>query len=357
MPSSNGKDKYRVIHLDSWSCACPDFVSRCRELGLHCKHIKALQQFLKLRGAVEVEDFDVNEVTAHDRLICPFCKSEKITKQGFRKNKSSAKQKYKCETCQKSFVNEPIKYIKGDAKMVCLAMDCYYKGLSLRDIKDMFKQFYSLDLHHETIRRWTNRFTEIMDRYTEKFEPQLGNKWHIDEQMVKSGKEWRYCWDMIDSKTRFLIANNVTKGRSIKEAKEVLQKAKKTTHRKPRIIVTDGLQTYKKALVKEYGTTTGRHLSKPLHLHNVGVRDIVNNNILERYHNEFREFDKVRRGFKNDKTTQQWSENFRVYHNFIKPNVSLGGLTPAEASNIHLGLVGNRWLRLLERSVRDQNEC
>ncbi|HLC71979.1 MAG TPA: hypothetical protein VJH37_00185, partial [Candidatus Nanoarchaeia archaeon] len=36
VPSSNGKDKYRVIHLDSWSCACPDFISRCREVGLHC---------------------------------------------------------------------------------------------------------------------------------------------------------------------------------------------------------------------------------------------------------------------------------------------------------------------------------
>lgn len=64
---------------------------------------------------------------------------------------------------------------------------------------------------------------------------------------------------------------------------------------------------------------------------------------------------KVRNWFKNGKAAQQWSENFRFYYNFIKPNVSLNGLTPAEASNIHFGLAGNRWLRLLEHSVRGQN--
>jgi transposase-like protein len=127
-----------------------------------------------------------------------------------------------------------------------------------------------------------------------------------------------------------------------------LQKAKKTINRKPRVIITDGLQTYKRALVKEYGTTTGRHLSKPLHLHNVGIRDIVNNNILERYHNEFRELDKVRRGFKSDKTAQEWNDAFRLYHNFIKRHMALDGSTPAELANAGLSLSGNRWLNLLK---------
>jgi len=194
-----------------------------------------------------------------------------------------------------------------------------------------------------------------MDDYTKQFEPQLGNKWHIDEQMVKSGKKWRYSWNMIDSKTRFLIANNVTKGRSVGEAREVLLKAKEITKKKPRIIVTDGLQGYKKALRKEYNTTQGKHFSKTLHLGNAGISKMVNNNMVERYHNEFRDFDKVRRGFKNDKTVGDWNDNFRFYHNFIKPHMALDGLTPAEASNIQLGLGGNRWMKLLKQSIRDQD--
>ena len=43
VPSSNGKDSYKVIHLDSWSCSCPDFKHNCQKLGIYCKHIKALQ--------------------------------------------------------------------------------------------------------------------------------------------------------------------------------------------------------------------------------------------------------------------------------------------------------------------------
>jgi len=41
-------------------------------------------------------------------------------------------------------------------------MDCFYKGLSYRDIADYFKQFYSLELHPETILRWVLKFSEIM---------------------------------------------------------------------------------------------------------------------------------------------------------------------------------------------------
>ena len=45
--------------------------------------------------------------------------------------------------------------------------------------------------------------------------------------------------------------------------------------------------------------------------------------MVERYHNEFREFDKVRRGFKSDETAQQWNNAFRLYHNFIKKHMAL----------------------------------
>jgi len=89
------------------------------------------------------------------------------------------------------------------------------KGLSLRDISDTLFQFYNLRVHFDTIRRWITKYTQIMDNYTKDFKPELSDKWHIDEQMIKSKKDYIWCWNVLDSETRFLIANNVTRGREI----------------------------------------------------------------------------------------------------------------------------------------------
>jgi len=74
-----------------------------------------------------------------------------------------------------------------------------------------------------------------------------------------------------------------------------------------------------------------------------------NNNPVERYHNDFREFDKVRRGIDNVK---EWNEGFRLYHNFIKENSALG-MTPAKASAIDL-TEKNKWLSLLKKAVKNE---
>jgi len=146
-------------------------------------------------------------------------------KFGVRKNKSGNKQRYTCKDCNKKFVLEPIKYVKGNAKMITLTMDLYFKGLSLRDISDTIKQFYNLDITHETVRRWIRTFTKLMNEYTKKFKPELSERWHVDEQNIKVGKDWLWSWNVLDKDTRFLVANNVTKSRYIKDARAVLKKA------------------------------------------------------------------------------------------------------------------------------------
>lgn len=80
----------------------------------------------------------------------------------------------------------------------------------------------------------------------------------------------------------------------------------------------------------------------------------ANNNMIERYHNEFREFNKVRRGYKTDETAQEWNESFRLYHNFIKKHMALNEVTPAQIANVELALGKNRWLGLLKQSLDNQ---
>jgi transposase-like protein len=156
VPSSDGSKKYRVSHIDTYSCECVDYLQRCKGQGLYCKHIQAIVLFNKLKNKVEMDDFDIDSIM--DEKICPKCKSENISKDGTRKNKSGTKQRYKCHNCFALFVLDPLKGIKGNARMVCLAMDMYYKGNSLRDIQNTIYTSFGLKLHHEPIRRWNNRF-------------------------------------------------------------------------------------------------------------------------------------------------------------------------------------------------------
>jgi len=70
-------------------------------------------------------------------------------------------------------------------------MDCYYKGLSYRDISDQFKQFYNLSLSHETIRTWVLKFSKVMEEHSKKIQPNIKGVWNADETLImtKRGKQ------------------------------------------------------------------------------------------------------------------------------------------------------------------------
>ncbi|MBM3199707.1 IS1/IS6 family transposase [Candidatus Woesearchaeota archaeon] len=347
VPSQSDENKkYKVTHVQEWKCNCPDF----RERGIECKHIHAIKFYLKFKSGINIDTVKIENELNKD--VCPECHTENIQKDGVRKNKNGVKQRYKCQGCGKRFVLEPIKYIKGSSKIVCLVMDLYFKGLSLRDIKDTMFQFYDFNISHETIRLWIVKFTRVMNDYTKQFNPKTSHIWHVDEQAVKVGKDFLWSWNVLDSTTRFLLANQITKKREINDVRKVLKKAKETTEVTPNFVVTDGLRAYEKGIKKEFMTNPMCRKPYTKHIRDAGFKDNVNNNRVERYHNAFREFDKVRRGFDNIETAQANNEGFALFHNFIHQGQD--GLTPSQRAQINLDLEKNRWLSLLKQALDNQ---
>lgn len=101
-----------------------------------------------------------------------------------------------------------------------------------------------------------------------------------------------------------------------KQAKQNLNKDKRDEMFKDLEITSDGLYGYRKAIKDEFLTqpknsVTHRATTSP---------DVKQweNMLVERYHNQYREFDKIRRDFKTENTLQQWGNGFRVYNNFIQ---------------------------------------
>lgn len=349
--------KYAVTHIDSYSCECPDFQNRCKGKGLYCKHIKAILLFEKIKVSYEVEQVKpVIELMIEKPLndCCPQCNSKNIMKYGMRTTQTGNKQIFKCRECKKRFVLSPIKKIKGNAKLVCLAMDSYYRGLSYRDISAQFNSFYGLKISHVTIREWILRFSETMEKYSKNIKPKTqSNVWNADETLILSkrgkdkknpNKEYDYVWNVMDNKTKFLLASiNSGRSRNSDDSQKVFTEALNQNGKIPYQIITDRNPSYQDGCRKTFRNWGGERKVKFTSI--VGKRKEVNNNAIESHHTQQKEFHKIRRGVKE---TQKYQDGFKIFHNFVRKNARQG-LTPADKCGI--GIQGNAWETILLNSL------
>jgi len=356
VPSQFSNKKYLVTFFDSYSCNCPDFQKRCKGKGLYCKHIKTILLFKKLKEQTETTKDIKLIIDTPQKSLCPECQSENLIKSGKRKTQLGIKQRYKCRDCKKRFVLSPIKNIKGNAKLVCLAMDCYYRGLSYRDIREQFLQFYGLKISHVTIREWVLKFGKIMEKYSKTIQPNIKGTWNADETLIltkrgnkkKNNKNYDYVWNVMDNKTKFLLASiNSGRSRKSKDAQKVLTEAYKQNGKIPFQVITDRYAGYQDGVRKTFRNWGNERKVK--HTSIVGHRKVINNNAIESHHSHQKEFHKVRRGVTK---TQDYADGFKVFHNFIRKNARQG-LTPADKCGI--GLNGNAWETLLLKAINSNN--
>lgn len=122
--------------------------------------------------------------------------------------------------------------------------------LSLRNVEDLLHE-RGIDICHETIRYWWNRFGPMLAREIRKKRihpsPDYSNwRWHLDEVFVKINGEMHYLWRAVDHEGEVLEAF-VSKRRDRKAALVVMKKIKKR-YGKPNVIVTDRLRSYRAAM-------------------------------------------------------------------------------------------------------------
>lgn len=195
-----------------------------------------------------------------------------------------------------------------------------------------------------------------MDKYVSQFQPKLGTIWHADEMMVDINGDWYYLWNVMDEFTRFHLASVISKERKIQNARNAFKVAKKRSHQDPpRIIVTDGLQSYKKAINKEFHTVK----KETIHIRNIGIRgrkvnnNKFDNNLVERLQGTVRNRNKTQRGL--EIPNSPFFIGHQLYYNFLRPHESLNGYTPAHFANIYLNLGTNKWETLLKKSIKYHN--
>jgi putative transposase len=346
--SQSGNGQYVVTNGREWDCTCPDHAYR----NVVCKHIFAVRFWISLKEKIDNADVFQLYREFSEASTCKFCGSVNLIKWGFRKNRNVKTPRFKCKDCGQCFiVDEGFARMRFDPKIVSLALDLYFKGISLRKIVDHIKQFYGLDISQMGVFKWLQKYGRIINAYVDQLEPELSKVWNTDEMKIRCGGKWLWLWNCMDNSTRYLLASHVSEGREASDARQVWAKAKEKVGHNPEVVVTDGLRSYVDAFKKEFWSLKN---PRTKHKANAGIRSRANNNVIERLHGTIRERDKVLRGLKTQRTAKTMTETYRAYYNCIRPHQALNGKTPAQQANIDLKLGKNKWLTLIHNASKDR---
>jgi len=93
----------------------------------------------------------------------------------------------------------------------------YYGGMSLKAIRKHLDQQYGNKPSDSTIYDWVTRFTKVAVNKTREYKPEVGDVWVVDENVLKVGDYDVWCWDIIDTDTKFLVASHMSLTRTIRD--------------------------------------------------------------------------------------------------------------------------------------------
>ncbi len=154
-----------------------------------------------------------------------------------------------------------------------------------------------------------------------------GDLWVADEMMVRIDGHQMWLWNVMDAKTRFLLATHLSKRRTTRDAVQLFRKAKARAAKPPKRIRTDRLAAYIDGIEQVFGGDTR-------HVRTMGVRSPLHNNLSERLQGTLRERTKVMRGMETPNTAAIVMDGFMLHYNHMKPHHGLGGKTPAEVAGL-----------------------
>ena len=156
-------------------------------------------------------------------LHCPACESDRVVKDGFQKGT----QRYECKACQKKFrANGKATGRRMDAEMMGSAIRDFYTGKSYKQIAEGLRDEYDIpEPSKATIYEWVRDFTDEAAAEMENHKATTGDHWVADELMVDVGGQKAWLWNVMDGKTRYILASHLSRERDANAAKTVMRKA------------------------------------------------------------------------------------------------------------------------------------
>jgi putative transposase len=106
--------------------------------------------------------------------------------------------------------------------------------------------FRGIVVSHETIRQWALKFGREFANIIRQRLPRPGDKWHLDEVVLKIAGKTHYLWRAVDH-DGVVLDVLVQSRRNRKAAKRLLRKLLKRQCRAPRVMITELIWSQSKA--------------------------------------------------------------------------------------------------------------
>ena len=202
-------------------------------------------------------------------------------------------------------MKNPFRYFNSSPEVIRLAVMMYIRyPLSLRQVEDLLFE-RGIDICHETVRFWWNRFgpmfaAAIRKRRIQQHRCHHQWRWHLDEVFVRISGETHYLWRAVDHEGEVLEVF-ATKRRDRRAALKFLKRTMKR-HGRPKAIVTDRLRSYRAAM-KMIGNEAAQECGRWL------------NNRAENSHQPFRRRERAMAKFRAMKTLQKFAAAHASIHN------------------------------------------
>jgi putative transposase len=332
-----------------WECDCRFFAAT----SMTCIHVLAV----RYRNGLQ----ESGPVPIQSKIACDRCKSSDVISKGIRQNASGPIQRYSCKACGRRFVGrEGFQKRRADPTNIARALDLYFRGMSIRKVREHLDQVERLHVSHMAVYRWIVHYSKLAAEWMDAQGARTSDRWHMDETVVNVNGKNEYLWNILDHETRFLLATHVSENRSLDNTRIPLRKAKGVTPDRPVDVLTDGMISYPVAVGKELGRRATA-LDDPAHVQGgrfnphkrvPSIRAKESNNRIERFHGTEKERFKVMRGFDGEPGTEVLAEGLRVHYNLVRDHQALG-MTPGEAAGIPVG-EGFRWKRIIEEASRSR---
>lgn len=294
----------------------PDYLDMVSHMSNNPRYV-----IKKVMGEVDNKD--------NEKPRCKHCHSLNIIKYG----KVREKQQFKCKRCGHRFFNDDCFVgMRTPKKAIALGIELYFSGLSLRKVQTMLRKIYGVKVSRKTIWKWLLKYSELVKDFTSDLRPELSKLWHVDETVIKVRGQTYWLWQIIDSKTRFLVASHFSKTRTTVDGVELFQESARISKGMPEYITADKLPAYPQAIRKAFNVK-----KKDIHFQgNTAITDKVSNNMVERLNGTVKDRTRVMRGLKNPETASVILKGFSIYYNYLREHESLGMKTPAIASKVDL---------------------
>ena len=264
--------------------------------------------------------------TVTREVHCPYCGDAKVNKWG--KN-ANGKQTYRCKPCGKRFLDTgAVHGRKTPSNHVGAAISLFYSGMSYKQLAEAMVEMYDIpEPSKRTLYEWVKDGTDAAVEVMHDYPADVGTEWVADEMQVKVGGENLWHWNVMDAKTRYVLASHLSPNRDTRAAVAVMRKAAMASKNPPRIVKSDKLGSYPPAIAAVFPDAK--------HVQSDGIRALINNNLSERLQGTYRQREKTLRGLDNIESGQRYLDGWTLTYNLFREHEGIDYQTPAGKANVN----------------------